>query len=119
VVEGEDGHTSLAVQNEFEGALLHHVHSQLGRVSYEAILSGSGLVRLYHAVVAITGMAPATGATDGFATAGSHQKFRGDRPWRRSGTGRYRFLPPAGLSCRRDHSGHGTANQPQSFPPRL
>ena len=44
MVEGEDGHTSLAVQNEFEGALLHHVHSQLGRVSYEAILSGSGLV---------------------------------------------------------------------------
>ena len=41
------------------------MHSQLGRVSYEAILSGSGLVRLYHAVVAITRMAPATGATDG------------------------------------------------------
>jgi glucokinase len=65
VVEGKGGHTSLVVQNDFEYALLHHLHGQLGYVSYEAVLSGSGLVGLHHAVVTITGVALSTGAADG------------------------------------------------------
>lgn len=65
VVEGEGGHASLAAENDFDGALLRHLRGQLGHVSREAVLSGPGMVRLYRAVMSVTGSAPGTAAADG------------------------------------------------------
>jgi glucokinase len=54
-VEGEGGHANIAVQDDFDFALLQYLQSECGHVSYEAVLSGPGLVRLYRAVQAVTG----------------------------------------------------------------
>ncbi|MBL6953118.1 MAG: glucokinase [Alphaproteobacteria bacterium] len=55
-VEGEGGHANLAAQGDFDSALLDHLRRERGHVSYEAVLSGPGLVRLYRAVRAVTGV---------------------------------------------------------------
>lgn len=54
-LEGEGGHANLAAQDDFDFALLQHLRSECGHVSYEAVLSGPGLVRLYRAVRSVTG----------------------------------------------------------------
>jgi len=46
-VATEGGHTDFAPRNERELALLVYLEKQLGRVSYERVLSGPGLVHIF------------------------------------------------------------------------
>jgi glucokinase len=43
----EAGHADFAPRNDQEGALLRHLAALFGRVSYERVLSGPGLVNIY------------------------------------------------------------------------
>jgi len=43
----EGGHADFAPRNELEAELLLHLRAEFGRVSYERVLSGPGLVNLY------------------------------------------------------------------------
>lgn len=52
---GEGGHVDLPVGNAREAAIQQQMHRQIGHVSAETVLSGSGLVRLYQAMCAIDG----------------------------------------------------------------
>lgn len=52
---GEGGHVDLPVSNAREVAIQQYLHRQLGHVSAENVLSGSGLLRLYQALCAIDG----------------------------------------------------------------
>lgn len=52
---GEGGHVDLPVGSEREAALWSYLHRQLGHVSAENLLSGSGLVSLYRASCALDG----------------------------------------------------------------
>lgn len=44
----EGGHTDFAPRNELEMDLLHYLTVQFGHVSYERVLSGPGLVNVFH-----------------------------------------------------------------------
>lgn len=44
---GEWGHADFAPRNELESELLLHLRAEHGRVSYERVLSGPGLVNIY------------------------------------------------------------------------
>ena len=55
---GEGGHVDLPVGNAREAAIHQQIHSQIGHVSAEAVLSGGGLVRLYQAICALDGDTP-------------------------------------------------------------
>jgi glucokinase len=44
----EGGHTDFAPRNELEMDLLHYLTAQFGHVSYERVLSGPGLVNIFH-----------------------------------------------------------------------
>ena len=44
---GEGGHADFAPRNELEVELLLHLRTEFGRVSYERVLSGPGLVNIY------------------------------------------------------------------------
>ncbi|MFB1631676.1 glucokinase [Pseudomonas sp. AP-1] len=55
---GEGGHVDLPVGNAREAAIHQQIHSQIGHVSAETVLSGGGLVRLYQAICALDGQAP-------------------------------------------------------------
>jgi glucokinase len=44
----EGGHTDFAPRNELEMDLLHYLTAQFGHVSYERVLSGPGLVNVFH-----------------------------------------------------------------------
>jgi glucokinase len=57
-LSGEGGHVTLAATNDRESALLSWLRSRLGHVSAERVLSGSGLVNLYHAICALDGVTP-------------------------------------------------------------
>lgn len=46
-IAGEGGHADFAPRNELEVELLFHLQVEFGRVSYERILSGPGLVNIY------------------------------------------------------------------------
>ncbi len=48
VVPTEGGHVDFAPRNDLQVALLSHLWSQFGHVSYERIVSGAGLVAIYH-----------------------------------------------------------------------
>jgi len=69
-VSGEGGHASLSSEDDFEAALLARLHKDLDHVSYEAVLSGPGLVRLHEAIIDVAGLAamwsvgPAAGPAD-------------------------------------------------------
>ena len=43
----EGGHTDFGPRNELEGDLLVHLRNKFGRVSYERIVSGPGLLNIY------------------------------------------------------------------------
>lgn len=47
VVPSEGGHTDFAPRNPLEVRLLEHLTGRFGRVSYERVLSGRGLVNVY------------------------------------------------------------------------
>jgi glucokinase len=46
-VAGEGGHADFAPRNELEAELLLHLRAEFGRVSYERVLSGPGLINIY------------------------------------------------------------------------
>jgi len=48
VFPSEGGHTDFAPRNELEIELFRHLNAQFGRVSYERILSGPGLVNVFN-----------------------------------------------------------------------
>jgi glucokinase len=55
VLESEGGHSSFAPQNAVEEAILPHLRRQFGHVSYERIISESGLQNVYRALAARDG----------------------------------------------------------------
>jgi glucokinase len=57
VLPTEGGHVDFAPQGELQIELLRYLSRNLGHVSYERLLSGSGLVTLYHFLKEIGGMA--------------------------------------------------------------
>ncbi len=54
-IAGEGGHISLGASNALEFAILERLQKRYGHVSAERILSGSGLVDLYHALCDVYG----------------------------------------------------------------
>lgn len=58
VLVSEGGHADLAPGNPLEAELLSVLQTAHGHVSWETVLSGPGLVRLYHAVCQLWGMPP-------------------------------------------------------------
>ena len=44
----EGGHTDFAPRNQLEMELLQYLHNHFGHVSYERVVSGPGLVNLFH-----------------------------------------------------------------------
>jgi glucokinase len=58
VATSEGGHMSLAAVDEAEVEIWRWLTAQFGRVSAERILSGPGLLNLYHALCDIHGSAP-------------------------------------------------------------
>lgn len=61
VLPTEGGHADFAPTDELQIALLRHVRDERGRVSYEALLSGSGLVRIFRFLCAQCGRKPTAG----------------------------------------------------------
>lgn len=57
-LSGEGGHVTLAASDDSEVALLRALRSDFDHVSAERVLSGQGLVNLYHAVCTVQGVAP-------------------------------------------------------------
>lgn len=55
VVECEGGHIGFSPNDETDEAILHHLRSTYGRVSYERVVSGPGLAQIYNALAAIQG----------------------------------------------------------------
>jgi glucokinase len=51
VIESEGGHVDFAPVSEDEEKILRHLRSRFGRVSYERLLCGRGLVNIYQALV--------------------------------------------------------------------
>jgi glucokinase len=49
-IAGEGGHVSLSASNALEFAALQHLQKRYGHVSAERVISGAGLVDLYHAL---------------------------------------------------------------------
>jgi glucokinase len=58
VLASEGGHADLAPGNLLEQEVLALLLAELGSASWETVLSGPGLVRLYHAVAGLWGMTP-------------------------------------------------------------
>lgn len=52
-LSGEGGHVTLSAQNELEFAAIGQLRQRYGHVSAERVLSGPGLVDLYHALCAL------------------------------------------------------------------
>ena len=55
---GEGGHVDLPMSNPREVQLWQHIYNEIGHVSAESILSGSGLPRVYRAICAVDGHTP-------------------------------------------------------------
>jgi glucokinase len=56
VISTEGGHTSFAPRTELEIGVLRFLAAKFGHVSWERILSGSGLVNLTEAIAHVTGL---------------------------------------------------------------
>ena len=54
-IAGEGGHVSLAAANDYEFAVLKILQKRYGHVSAERVVSGAGLVDLYHALCDLNG----------------------------------------------------------------
>jgi glucokinase len=59
VIKSEGGGIGFAPEDELERAVMLHLNAQLGRVTCEDVLCGSGIVRLYGAISEVEGMTPA------------------------------------------------------------
>lgn len=55
---GEGGHVDLPVNDARESAIRQAIAEHTGHVSAETVLSGGGLLRLYHAICTLDGHAP-------------------------------------------------------------
>jgi glucokinase len=55
---GEGGHATLPAMNAREYAVIEALRAEFGHVSAERVLSGPGLVNLYHALCRIDGVSP-------------------------------------------------------------
>ena len=55
---GEGGHVDLPVGNAREAQLRQSIQDEIGHVSAETVVSGGGLLRLYHAFCKVDGHAP-------------------------------------------------------------
>lgn len=55
-ISGEGGHVTLAATDDLEVAVLRHLQHQWGHASAERVLSGPGLVNLYHALCSVEGV---------------------------------------------------------------
>ena len=55
---GEGGHVDLPMSTPREVQLWQHIYNEIGHVSAESILSGSGLPRVYRAICAVDGHTP-------------------------------------------------------------
>ncbi|MBM1192654.1 glucokinase [Pseudomonas weihenstephanensis] len=55
---GEGGHVDLPMSNPREVQLWQHIYNEIGHVSAESVLSGSGLARVYRAICAVEGHTP-------------------------------------------------------------
>ena len=55
---GEGGHVDLPMSNPREVQLWQHIYNEIGHVSAESVLSGSGLPRVYRAICAVDGHTP-------------------------------------------------------------
>jgi len=65
ILDGEGGHVGFAPENQREVEILQVMQKDYGRVSAERILSGDGMVALYHALSEIRGIAsPSLTAAD-------------------------------------------------------
>lgn len=69
VLTSEGGHADLAPGSPLECEILQMLQRELGHVSWETVLSGPGLVRLYRAVCALWGSAPEAAASPEWITA--------------------------------------------------
>lgn len=56
-ISGEGGHVTLAATDDHEAAILAVLRQRFGHVSAERVLSGAGLVNLYAALCALSGVA--------------------------------------------------------------
>ena len=59
VLAGEGGHVDLAPLDDEQAAVLRHLARRHGHVSLERVLSGPGLVALFHALAEVHGLVPA------------------------------------------------------------
>ncbi|MGF6590602.1 glucokinase [Pseudomonas sp. 2835] len=53
---GEGGHVDLPVGSAREAQIRQQIENEIGHVSAETVLSGGGLLRLYHAICALDGL---------------------------------------------------------------
>lgn len=60
----EGGHTDFAPRNDGEMALLRYLLDRMERVSWETVLSGPGLRRIFEFVVEVEGQRPAAAVTE-------------------------------------------------------
>ena len=56
-ISGEGGHRNLAADTDEEYAIVKHLNAELGHVSLETLLCGSGLLRLHETLAHVRGVA--------------------------------------------------------------
>lgn len=56
-ISGEGGHRNLAADTDEEYAIVKHLNAELGHVSLETLLCGSGLLRLHKTLAKVRGIA--------------------------------------------------------------
>ncbi|WP_409284734.1 glucokinase [Pseudomonas protegens] len=67
---GESGHVDLPLSSPRETQLWQHIHAEIGHVSAETALSGSGLPRVYRAICAVDGHEPRLDTPEAITAAG-------------------------------------------------
>lgn len=67
---GEGGHVDLPLSSPRETQLWQHIHNEIGHVSAETALSGSGLPRVYRAICAVDGHEPRLDTPEAITAAG-------------------------------------------------
>ncbi|RBJ79680.1 glucokinase [Pseudomonas sp. MWU12-2534b] len=67
---GEGGHVDLPLSSPRETQLWQHIHAEIGHVSAETALSGSGLPRVYRAICAVDGHEPRLDTPEAITAAG-------------------------------------------------
>ena len=67
---GEGGHVDLPMSSPRETQLWQHIYNEIGHVSAETALSGSGLPRVYRAICAVDGHEPVLDTPESITAAG-------------------------------------------------